>query len=530
MMASGQPLIVEGRAVKLDWKTANEENLVVQGVPVERAEKKLAALKTGGDKAETNPLFPNNRACQDALWIVLFVVFGLGVVAYGASCASKALENVKDDTNTSSKKPDDLDIELPSLSQFGSMVLACLATAVATSYGFIAFARRHPTCLVWTSLIAGPVFGVAAGFAMVVAGANSGNVYLLAIGGIFVFLNVCLGTCVLFCYRSLIPFMAKLTEVVADVIEEHPCCIGVGLMGSFLAVVWTVVMGFSFASVLIANPEITKDENNKVARYGFFFLFALALTWGGLVANNICHVTYCGVFGRWYFGGQDDSSASDVEATVPSLGKGTPNTLAPSLCVALTTSLGSICAGSFLVAFVRALEYTVRQCQRDAAKDGNYVLCIILCVVECFISCIGDILEYFSEWAYVQCAIRGVSFFDAASITFTLFTCCKIDIIIADLLLNSLVSCGAMMTAAMCAIVTGGLGFSLGGATTAAYGAGIGLFIGLIAGSAALGVINSGIKTILACWSEDSRPLMHTHKEVHDEFASRILYAVNGGN
>merc|ERR1712005_21106 len=102
------------------------------------------------------------------------------------------------------------------------------------------------------------------------------------------------------------------------------------------------------------------------------FVIALALSWGGQVANNICHVTYCGVFGRWYFGGQDDSD-SDVGGVVASLGKGTPNTLGPSLTVALTTSLGSICCGSFLVAVVRALESVASQMKQDAASSNNPV-------------------------------------------------------------------------------------------------------------------------------------------------------------
>jgi len=253
----------------------------------------------------------------------------------------------------------------------------------------------------------------------------------------------------------------------------------------------------------------------------------LALSWGGQVANNICHVTYCGVFGRWYFGGQDDSD-SDVEGVVASLGKGTPNTLGPSLTVALTTSLGSICCGSFLVAVVRALESVASQMKRDAASSNNPVGCILAAILECFISCIGDIIEYFNDWAFVQCAIRGVSFFDAATITYTMMTCANLKYIIADLLLNSLVSCGALLVAAVCTLVAAGLGFALDGALTASYGAVVGLFIGIISGSAALGVINSGIKTILACWAEDSTPLSQTHPEIHDEFVTRICQGVDG--
>jgi len=386
--------------------------------------------------------------------------------------------------------------------------------------GFIKLAHLQPACVVWTALIGGPVMGIAIGLAMAGAGAASGNIGLILIGGVVTFVSTCSLGCTLYWASRYAPFMIKLTEVVSDVIEDHPCCIGVGLLGSFIAFLWMVAMAFAFGSILLANPELMAKGNNA-GRYGMTFLLALSLAWGGQVADNICHVTYCGVFGRWYFGGQDGSD-SDVEGVAVSLGKGTPNTLGPSLTVALTTSLGSICCGSLLVAVIRGVEQVAYQMQLDAASNGNIIGCIVAAILKCFISCIGDIIEYFNDWAYVQCAIRGVSFFDAATITLTMLTCANLKYIIADLLLNSLVSCGALLVASVCALVAAGLGFALGGALTAAYGAVTGLFIGAISGSAALGVINSGVKTILACWAEDSTPLSQTHPEIHDEFVTRI--------
>ena len=36
---------------------------------------------------------------------------------------------------------------------------------------------------------------------------------------------------------------------------------------------------------------------------------------------------------------------------------------------------------------------------------------------ECMISCAGDIIEWISSFAYVQCALRGLGFCDACSAT-----------------------------------------------------------------------------------------------------------------
>merc|ERR1719272_56493 len=163
-----------------------------------------------------------------------------------------------------------------------------------------------------------------------------------------------------------------------------------------------------------------------------------------MVASNVCHVTYCGVFGRWYY--KKDKGSM----------------LRKSVGVALTTSFGSIVLGSFLVAFVRALEATVRSARRDAQQEGNMVCCVMLLLVECFIGCIGDILEYFSEWAYVQCAVRGGSFFEAARITLTFFTCANVQYILSDLLLNSVVNLGTLLCACTGAAAGAGAGYIAG--------------------------------------------------------------------
>merc|ERR1712039_958758 len=102
-----------------------------------------------------------------------------------------------------------------------------------------------------------------------------------------------------------------------------------------------------------------------------------------------------------------------------------------SFAVAMTTSFGSICFGSFLIATIRALEITVRQMRVDQQQEGNLTCCVILLVLECIISCIGDMMEYFSEWAYVQVAVRGCSFMDAVRITFSMCSCANVKTILA---------------------------------------------------------------------------------------------------
>ena len=39
------------------------------------------------------------------------------------------------------------------------------------------------------------------------------------------------------------------------------------------------------------------------------------------------------------------------------------------------------------------------------------VMCVIFCWISSCIDCIGDMIEYFNKWVFVQVALRGVRFF-----------------------------------------------------------------------------------------------------------------------
>jgi len=280
--------------------------------------------------------------------------------------------------------------------------------------------------------------------------------------------------------------------------------LGVSMLGSVAGLAWSCVCGLAFFGAATRyQSEIS--ESSRGAQYGMYFAAVLIFYWGAQAAYSVCHVTYCGVFGRWYY--KVDQGAA----------------LRRSLGVALTTSLGSICFGSFLIAGIRALEAVIRMARSEAQSEGNYVSCILLMLLECVVSCLGDILEYFSEWAYVQCAVRGVSFVQAARITYSMMTCANLLFVVQDLLIDSVVSLGALL----CGLVGAGVGAATGAAFGATpcivAGAVIGLWSGLLAGGSAAGILSSGTKTILVLWAENPEPLRRMEPTIHQEFETRIM-------
>lgn len=68
---------------------------------------------------------------------------------------------------------------------------------------------------------------------------------------------------------------------------------------------------------------------------------------------------------------------------------------------AITTSFGSICFGSFLVALIQAL----RALANEAQNNGDAQ--ILACIASCILGCIQGCVEYFNKWAFVYVGLYG---------------------------------------------------------------------------------------------------------------------------
>eukprot|EP00929_Paragymnodinium_shiwhaense_P118668 TRINITY_DN90580_c0_g1_i1.p1 TRINITY_DN90580_c0_g1~~TRINITY_DN90580_c0_g1_i1.p1 ORF type:complete len:559 (+),score=139.09 TRINITY_DN90580_c0_g1_i1:96-1772(+) len=474
--------IVQG--YRVDPKDATLHNVpLLKGIPVDKAERKLTEIRTGGDLMKTNVPFPERRQWRDVFWIFPFLAV-VGLMIAGAIIYGRQVE---------------LQGDYPLQNVVVPGVVGGAAATVAAWFYFM-FVQWQPACVVWTSLLLSPTMLILGGLAVTFSGGFFMGIIMIGLGAVYLF-------CIFFYFKQLIPFMIKLVEVIAKVTRENKGMMVVAIVGALMGLAWSVVCGICFFGAYQTYSDELQNATSA-QQYGVIFICVLIFVWGAQVAFAVCHVTYCGVFGRWYFK--------------------KPGGVTQSLKVALTTSFGSICFGSFLIAAIRAVEAVVRSARTQAQQEGSALTCIILLCLECVVSCIGDILEYFSEWAYVQCAVRGVKFTDAARITYSLCTCANIDFIIKDLLLGSVVSLGAILCGIVGGAVGAGIGYAFSSHTNSvAIGAVIGLWGGILAGAAAAGIISSGTKAILALWAEDPEPLRLSQPETHDEFQARIASRVN---
>jgi len=99
------------------------------------------------------------------------------------------------------------------------------------------------------------------------------------------------------------------------------------------------------------------------------------------------HCIVAGTVGTWWYSPDECGCCSSA--------------IHNSIIRTLTTSFGSICFGSLLVAIVQALRSLADQAQQNG--DAQFIACI----AECILACLASIIDYFNK----VCARMLVSVF-----------------------------------------------------------------------------------------------------------------------
>lgn len=199
------------------------------------------------------------------------------------------------------------------------------------------------------------------------------------------------------------------------------------------------------------------------------------------------HVTTAGTVATWWFV-PDEANSWFSQAQRDSLYR------------AVTSSFGSICFGSFLVAIVQALR-TLEHYTRDE-RDYQFLTCII----QCILACIESIIMYVNRWAYVYIGMYGFSYLEAGKNVVELFQNKGWTVVITDDLADNVLS----MIALAIGLASGLVGMVLGYMSPnmfvsfgydQAHGPAffIGLLVGFLFASVILSVVGSAINTVIVC-------------------------------
>lgn len=155
-----------------------------------------------------------------------------------------------------------------------------------------------------------------------------------------------------------------------------------------------------------------RDNNNSLQGF-YYFLLSVSLYWGIQVIKSVVQVTVAGTLACWWFQPQR------------------PSPVRGSLFRALTTSFGSICFGSLIVAVIQAIREVLNEFRRRAQGSRNdrdrspLVACLVgvlLMVLDWLLDLLEQAVKYFNKYAYCYVAAYGLGFVQSGRLVTSLFT------------------------------------------------------------------------------------------------------------
>ena len=173
-----------------------------------------------------------------------------------------------------------------------------------------------------------------------------------------------------------IPFAAS-TLVTA--ITAIKCNMGLSFF-AYNNLVLTFLWSMWWSLAFVATAYVVSDCNIGEDAYcenelngGVLFLFLVSFFWVCQVIKNIVHCTVAGTVGTWWFIPNDAKSCCS-------------SAVINSYYRSITTSFGSICFGSLIVAIIQATKEIVNSMR---TQENSLFLCLIDCVL--------GLLEYLAK-------------------------------------------------------------------------------------------------------------------------------------
>lgn len=468
--------------------------VVVQGTPVDQKQAFGSALNSPApayavDTGTTAYAAPTDErsekkesSCNDPIFVVLFYIALISIIVVAATYGPDAL----------SAESSNSDIE------YDSYVTVTVIIVFISFFGAgagLAVLFWIPQFIIKVALIFSVVLsGIWAIFAFV-----SGSIGIGVIGLIFFAISICYACAV----WSRIPFATANLVTATTAIRANLGIAAYAYMFAILAGGWSIVWSLAFVGVFDKTYSCS-DETNTCDNpsYGILFVLFLAFFFVQQVIQNSIHVAVAGVVGTWWYAPAESGCCSP----------GVNN----SIIRTMTTSFGSICFGSFLVAIVQALRALANQAQQngDAA--------ILACIAECILSCLASIIEYFNKWAFIYVGLYGMSYLKAGKSVFELFRNRGWEAVIADdlvgnaLFLISIVVGGVMGGLAVLIDATSDL-FEDAGGDSEIVAFILGFIVGLVITSILMSTIASAVNAVIVLFAEGPAEFQQNHPDLSNK-------------
>merc|ERR1719223_234828 len=394
------------------------------------------------------------------------------------------------------------ELALPvAISAISTIILVFLSLIVLTHSG-----KSVITCSLWFSV----VLSLAVGTLNLVSGQ--------IMAAIFCFLSAAFGTCYAIQVRRRIPFASANLSAGVSAIQANGGILILSLLSGVFMMLWT--FGVWFISLVYVSDvsQVCDDEYQdgectlRANHQGFIYLWVLLLYWTQQVTNNVLHTTVAGTTSTWFF---DPVNAQGFCSRA----------IWDSLFRAETTSFGSICLGSLLVALVQTLRFIAKMARsqnrenRGSGEGDALIACIMACIfccIDCILGLLQDAMEYFNKWAFIYVGIYGYPFFQAGKKVMTLFNQRGWTVVINDHLIRNALALVSITIALLCGIISSLI------SPSSEITDGVGVFfiafiVSIILSMTMLCVIESSVSTIIVCFAEAPDEFAENHPTHNQE-------------
>ncbi|KAJ2721942.1 putative choline transporter, neither null mutation nor overexpression affects choline transport [Coemansia sp. Benny D115] len=254
-----------------------------------------------------------------------------------------------------------------------------------------------------------------------------------------------------FSWRHRIPFSKLVLETVCHITRKFPSTMVISLVFLLIQTCYSAFWSLAFAGSFKYMEKYQKcsmhtDRNGRqyqscsnVLEILAWIYMVFSFYWTSSLILNVLHTSISGLFATFYF---FDGAPGGYPTTHPMLS---------SLKRATTNSLGSICFGSLIVAVIQTVRAILRAIRNQ--EGDNIAIQLLGCCIDCILGCIEGLVEFFNKYAYVEIAIYGKPFMQAAKDTWTLIKDRGVDALINDCLIGNVLQMGSFLCAAVVALV-----------------------------------------------------------------------------
>ena len=393
-----------------DAITKKQQQEVDERMSYYEALDKRSKLEIGDREIPRGELQP--KACKDIFWSILFYahLIAMGIVTYQYS--PLVLSDLEDQYSNQQRFLSEWDgvswwksytyhdsysqryldeqnqetVELE-MKTIWVILLVSGATSILVTSLAMSLMVALPTSMVKIAL----AFNLLVTIGACIAAFMVGAILVGAIAAIGVLFTIYY-TCVVW---KKIPFAASTLTTAITAVKSNMGLAFFAYNNLLVTFLWSLWWSIAFLATVYVLGDCNAEGYCENDIPGFLvFSFLVSFYWTTQIIKNVVHVTVAGTVGTWWFvPGEARSCCSSAVVN--------------SYWRSITTSFGSICFGSLLVALIQAardIVYSIR------TEENS----LILCILDCILLMLERLLEYFNKWAYIYVGLYGYGFLEAS--------------------------------------------------------------------------------------------------------------------